>query len=457
MASISRRRFITSTATAALGTALAAQPSPAQDLFEGLALRGTNPTLEPGSGSSGDQSRDLQRAVDQASITGEPVILGAGAYRVSNLSLPPATRLIGVPGSTSLVYSGAGPFITARTGRHIYLSGIEFDGADLPLPADVPALISISDTADFRMENCFAGNTSKIAIRLERSGGLVARCKVSNASGNAAIQSYDATGLRIENNHVHDCADGGIYVWRRDPGEDGTLISGNRVERIGARSGGTGQFGNGINIFRAHNTSVQNNWVADCAFSAIRVNAGDNTSITGNKCLRNGETGIYVEFGFSGAVVSNNLIDGATGGISITNFNDGGRLAVVSNNLIRNLKTTGPYDNEIIDFGWGISVEADTTVTGNVIEGAPLYGINAGWGVNLRNVLIANNIIRDAGTGISVSVVENTGPTIVSTNLIDGARNGAILGYRWKDIATGELVDGTVDIPNLTITGNRVT
>jgi uncharacterized secreted repeat protein (TIGR03808 family) len=202
---------------------------------------------------------------------------------------------------------------------------------------------------------------------------------------------------------------------------------------------------------------VQNNWIADCAFSAVRVNAGNNTNITGNQCLRNGETGIYVEFGFQGAVVSNNIIDGATGGISITNFNDGGRLAVVSNNLIRNLKTTGPYDNEIIDFGWGISVEADTTVTGNVIEGAPLYGINVGWGVNRRNLLVLGNIIRDAGIGISVSIVENSGPAIIKDNLIDQARQGAILGLRWKDIQTDDLVDGSDSYDGLTIEGNRAT
>ena len=100
-----------------------------------------------------------------------------------------------------------------------------------------------------------------------------------------------------------------------------------------------GQWGNGINVFRAGNVMVSNNMVSDCAFSAIRSNAGNDVQITGNTCLRSGETSIYSEFEFNGAVINNNIIDGGGRGISIANFLQGGRLAVVSGNLIRNINT----------------------------------------------------------------------------------------------------------------------
>jgi uncharacterized secreted repeat protein (TIGR03808 family) len=55
-----------------------------------------------------------------------------------------------------------------------------------------------------------------------------------------------------------------------------------------------------------------------------------------------GEVAIYAEFGFEGAVIANNTIDGAAIGVAVTNFNQGGRLAVVQGNLIRNLVPKRP-------------------------------------------------------------------------------------------------------------------
>ena len=58
---------------------------------------------------------------------------------------------------------------------------------------------------------------------------------------------------------------------------------------------------------------------------------------------------------FEGAVIASNLIDGGTVGISVANFNEGGRLAAVSGNIIRNLTTQGPYPAEYAGFGIGIA------------------------------------------------------------------------------------------------------
>ena len=132
-----------------------------------------------------------------------------------------------------------------------------------------------------------------------------------------------------------------MHRWQ--PAADGTIITGNRVERIRATKGGTGQNGNGINIFRAGNVIVANNVVGPCAFSAIRANSASNIQITANNCTASGETAIYSEFAFEGAVVSSNIVDGAANGISMVNFNAGGRMAVCSGNLVRNLSTKGPY------------------------------------------------------------------------------------------------------------------
>ena len=155
-------------------------------------------------------------------------------------------------------------------------------------------------------------------------------------------------------------------------------------------------------------------------------------------------------------MIANNVVDGAANGISIVNFNEGGRMATCSGNIVRNLSTTGPYPPEVGGFGIGIGVEADTTVSGNIVENAPLYGMQLGWGPYLRNVVATGNVIRNAGTGIAVSVVEGAGSAIIADNIIDGVTNGAIIGHRWAKPATGDLAQsGTSGYPHLVIERNR--
>jgi len=319
----------------------------------------------------------------------------------------------------------------------------------------VQAALDIRGTPRFVMDNCELLGASKNAIALERVSGRIENCEISGAA-QAAIWSVDAGRMRIAGNMISDCGYGGILVHRWQPGEDGTIVSGNRIDRILARSGGTGQFGNGINVFRAGRVIISDNQISDCAFSAIRSNSGSNVQISGNNCVRSGETSIYSEFAFEGAVISNNIVDGAANGISVVNFNEGGRMSAVNGNLVRNLSTKGPYTADAPGFGVGITVEADASVSGNVIERAPLYGMHLGWGPYLRNVVATGNVIREAGEGIAVSVVEGVGSVVISDNVIDGARRGAIVGHRWSEAVTGDLAKTNQDLPGLTVERNRV-
>ena len=99
---------------------------------------------------------------------------------------------------------------------------------------------------------------------------------------------------------------------------------GNRIANIDWRGGGNGQNGNGISIYLADDVIVSDNQISDCAFSAVRINGGKNCQIRGNSCSSLGETAIYAEFGFSGSVIADNVVDGAATGISITNLGDDG-------------------------------------------------------------------------------------------------------------------------------------
>ena len=156
-------------------------------------------------------------------------------------------------------------------------------------------------------------------------------------------------------------------------------------------------------------------------------------------------------------MIANNIVDGAATGISVVNFNEGGRLAVVSGNIVRNLTGKGPYTPEAPGFGVGIAIEADVAATGNVIDGAPRFGMLIGWGPYLRDVAATGNVIRRAPLGIAVTVVEGAGSAVISDNLISGASQGAIVGMRWAEPVTGDLaLSGADRYPQLLVERNRV-
>lgn len=447
---LSRRALLAGTALCLSGTA-------ANALIKVAEMRGSIDAADLGlfPNASTDQTQTFQAAVNRAVENGRALFLPAGTYPVANLRFPSGTLIVGVPGRTRLVYQGGGGLLARAEGvNNVGLTGLIFDGANRSIGDLTEGLLHFIGVRNLSITNCEIAGSTRSGLLMDRCSGHVENCRISGAA-EAGLRSNEASGLAITGNTVTDCANGGIWVHRWTDGEDGTLVSGNRVERIGAKYGGTGQFGNGINVFRADGVVISNNRVADCAFSAIRSNAGSNVQILGNSCLRSGECAIYSEFGFQGAVISNNLIDGGTMGVSIANFLDGGRLAVCSGNIIRNITDVGLYPPEVAGFGIGIAAEADTAVTGNVVEGAPKFGLLLGWGPYMRNIVASQNVVRECGTGIAVTVVEGSGPAVISNNVVQGSQSGAIRGYRWLEQSTGEL-DGSQDFPNLSILNNRI-
>ncbi|PDQ20751.1 TIGR03808 family TAT-translocated repetitive protein [Mesorhizobium sanjuanii] len=456
---LNRRKFLTGTAGfAVLGLSLGKAAAAALPGIENASMRGSINAADLGvqPGALDDQSKAFAKLLLQANDRDMPVFLPPGTYVVSNLSLPSRVRLTGVPGASRIVYGGNGHLFMAEQAEHIEFSGLVFDGGNRWMGDYAQGLLDLRRVGHLVVDNCQISGSGKHGLSLEHARGRIERSDISGAA-DAGIYSVEAGALEISGNTVSDCGNGGILVHRWQAAEDGSLVSGNRVERIQARSGGTGQNGNGINAFRAGNVVISGNIVSDCAFSAIRANSASNLQMTGNTCLRSGETALYSEFSFEGAIIGNNIVDGAANGISIVNFNEGGRMGVCQGNIVRNLSTSGPYPADPPGFGVGISVEADTTVSGNVVENAPLYGMQIGWGPYMRNVVATGNIIRKAGTGIVVSVVEGAGTAVISDNVIDGAQNGAIIGQRWAEPVTGDLASsGSAGYAHLTVERNHV-
>jgi uncharacterized secreted repeat protein (TIGR03808 family) len=455
---ISKRRLLAGLVAAASTAAIARSAAGRSPAISSGELRGSIDASAHGVVPGGGETtrRNLQRLLTEAAGRNMPVYLPPGDYPMSGIDLPDGARLIGIAGATRLLLSGFGVLLQAENARHIELSGLIIDGAGRAPAEDAPALALFRNVADLVMENCDVVNGARTGLHLEACGGRISRNRMTRAA-EYGLYAVNSANLTVADNIVSDCANGGILIHRWEKGRDGTIVSGNRISRTGAGNGGTGQYGNAINLYRADDVIVSGNHISDSAFSAIRANSASNAMISGNHCTASGETAIYAEFSFEGAMISGNLVDGAANGISVVNFNEGGRLATIANNIVRNLRPVGPYTVEDPIFGVGISAEADTAVTGNVVENAPYSGLAFGFGPYLRNVSATGNIVRDASVGCVVTVVEGAGGAIIASNIFQDARRGAIIGYRWREASTGDLAkDGAERFSHLTIEGNRV-
>jgi uncharacterized secreted repeat protein (TIGR03808 family) len=450
------RRHLIGASAAGVAGALAASPESARaaQLTSALGRDATQYGVRPG--GPDDQTRALQRAIDEAARAAVPLALPPGLYRTAMLNLATGTQLIGVRGATKLVFTGGGAMFSGEGAGHVTLSGLTLDGGNLPLPAR-HGLIYCLGGRDIRITDCEILNSGSSGIWIEQVAGDISNNIMTGIAG-TAIVSFDANGLIVSRNTITGTNDNGIEILRTAIGDDGTLVADNRIEDIKAGPGGSGQYGNAINAFRAGNVIVRNNRIRNCDYSAVRGNSASNIQITGNSVTDVREVALYSEFSFEGAVIAGNTVDGAAFGVSVCNFNEGGRIAVVHGNIIRNLIPkrpigTAPDD----DAGVGIYVEADTSVTGNVIENAPSFGVLAGWGKYLRDVAITGNVIRKTFAGVGVSVAAGAGTALVNNNLISETPRGAVVGHDHGKPVTADLSDeGAQRFAQVLVGGNAV-
>jgi uncharacterized secreted repeat protein (TIGR03808 family) len=264
---VDRRRLLALSALGLAATEAAAAPSPPPSLWA-RGVSAIDLRVEPDSPE--DQSRALQRAIEQTAAARVPLMLPPGVYRAGNLSLPAGARLIGCPGATRLLFTEGASLLSAKGADHVTLTGLILDGGTRPLAGR--GLVHLIGGRGIRIEHCEIVGSGRDGIALEGLEGEVARNTVSGVAG-AAIFSLDGRGLVISGNSVRDAGNNGILVWRSQAGDDGTLVIDNRIEDIASRNGGDGPNGNAIHVFRAGNVIVRGNRIKNAAFSAVRGNA----------------------------------------------------------------------------------------------------------------------------------------------------------------------------------------
>lgn len=111
--------------------------------------------------------------------------------------------------------------------------------------------------------------------------------------------------------------------------------------------------------------------------------------IAGCEIAHIGKTGLVSEDS-GNLTIAGNLIDEAATGLSLTGFKPGAEPVVVQDNVIKDL-----FLRKTIHLsGTGIAVAGDSVIRGNVIDGAPAYGIRIAG--DRQHVRVTGNSIRNA-------------------------------------------------------------
>ncbi|GLQ55014.1 TIGR03808 family TAT-translocated repetitive protein [Devosia nitrariae] len=437
----SRRQFL-----AFFGGAMLAAPAlHPSALMAQTAVSASEFGLVPDTGL--DQSAAFQAAIDAAANQGLPLLLPAGTIRLRDIALSEGLVIQGVRGRSFLAALDEAPIARIAGVGTITLSDIGFDRGSEPFAPD-RALLEIESATDIGLYRCSFRNGEGSGVRIHDAQVVIDDCVFARL-GDAAIHAMDSRGLTVTGCRIDQCGNAGIRVWRSEIGEDASIIMGNRISDIGWSGGGNGQNGNGVNVFRAGGVIVADNHISDCAFTAVRLNGSRNTQVTGNVCRDCGEVAIFSEFEFSGSVISDNIVDGAAAGISITNLDRGGQLAVCSGNIVRNIAPFSPVNPDVSPYG--IYAEAETVISGNAVEGVPGRGIAAGFGPYLRNVVISANMVRGADIGIAVSVVEGAGAVRIQGNLLADILDHPVAGLAWDEVVEPELIANAGRYPNVSV------
>src|SRR5580692_2862205 len=166
--SLDRRRLFAALAGAA--TAGGTAPALARDAAPRSTIDAATLGLRPN--APDDQTKALQRAIDQAAASGTVLHLPAGFYRAGALNLPTHAAIAGVAGMTRIVMAGGPSMMAAIGSDNIALSGLILDGASIPLP-ERRGLVHLTQGSALRIADCEIVSAGRNGIALEAMAGEV--------------------------------------------------------------------------------------------------------------------------------------------------------------------------------------------------------------------------------------------------------------------------------------------
>ncbi|MGL4728363.1 MAG: TIGR03808 family TAT-translocated repetitive protein [Bosea sp. (in: a-proteobacteria)] len=421
----------------------------------------------------------LQQVFDYARTQDRTLVFQPGVYASGTTTILTTNgsgkplHVRALPGSVTLQFNGSNIFLRIEGQANVRFEGLIFDGQNRALTDFVggrKAFIAVANNASkVVFDNCDIRNSPGIGLYVT-NGATADIVSCSMSTHNVGIWSENGQ-IRALRNRLNGMSDNGIAVWRSSNTGDSSIIVGNTINGITNISGGTGEYGNGISVFRAIGLTISENQIYNATYSAIRCNGGGGHTVTNNNIYNMREVAIFLEapgvgIDMTGIVCANNAMDTVGNGISVANsgqFNDGtARSVVIEGNRISNV-----LNNPIPDAGYfppstigcGIHVEQDCTITGNLVEGAARIGLWIGTSTACRDLVVSGNLVRNAPIGIGVSenaFNEANRSIVVSANVVRSAGIGGIVPI----LFTGTTVNrvGTVEYGNnLATTAGSVT
>src|SRR5258705_13959041 len=189
---VNRRRLVGISAAGIAG-ALAVSPDAAHaaQLTSALGRDVTQYGVRPG--SPDDQTKNLQRAIDDAARAQMPLALPPGVYRTGLLRLQSGTQLVGVRGATKFVFIGGASMLSGEGTNSVGLTGIALDGGGIKLP-DRRGLVHCLGGRDIRITDCEIAGSGGNGIWFENVSGDVSDNIITDTA-TTAIVSFDAQGL----------------------------------------------------------------------------------------------------------------------------------------------------------------------------------------------------------------------------------------------------------------------
>src|SRR6202795_2795017 len=149
-------------------------------------------------GSPDDQTKALQRAIDDAARAQAPLALPPGVYRTGMLRLQSGTQLIGVRGATKLVFNGGASMLSGEGADSIGLTNITLDGGGIPLPTR-RGLVHCLGGRDIRIIDCEITGSGGNGIWVENVSRDVSG-NIFTGIATTAVVSFDALGLIVSRN-----------------------------------------------------------------------------------------------------------------------------------------------------------------------------------------------------------------------------------------------------------------
>lgn len=308
-----------------------------------------------------DDTSAIQAAIDSTSSANQRLLLPAGTYISTTLSLKTNTYLFGV-GTIKRKDSATGHLLLASGVNDFVVSGIKLDANKTGATGASFAVFAQSSCYQFRFDGITVinGKFHGIAIRDTADGtqnthSYINGCTIDGCD-QYGIEVQDCEKATVSNNTVLNSGEAGIFIYGTSTSAtDGITVESNYVENSG-ENGILAPYIYPTNNFGVTRLQVINNKVTGSGENGIAVQV-DSGVISGNMSWENGTT-----ISHQGILINGNYltVDGNT-----SSYNTGvgidvgdGKFISVADNVV--------FDNGII--GIEVNSAESCVVDGNIVR-----------------------------------------------------------------------------------------